>query len=388
MELDKAFEKIRPYNDEEVPAAINRILNNGTFIGFIKDFFHTKNLPTYISQLKMVKSINDFQRFVIFPLTTKLIHKTTKGLIVKGLKNLDPQKKYLFISNHRDIILDSTFINYTLLKEGFTTTEIAIGSNLLLKSWITDLVKLNKSFVVKRFSSIRETLESSKHLSRYIRHLLSQNINSVWLAQREGRTKDGNDSTQLSLIKMLNFSGGQEQIENFKQLNIVPVSISYEFEPCDNYKIRELFLSKSINGYKKEPKDDLSSMFTGIITDKGRILLKFGKPLNKFLINIQSTDKKMIIEQLAKMLDYYIIKNYKLWPNNYIAYDIMLSEQKYISKYSVTEKNVFLNHLKKQVDNIEGEKGELKKIFLSLYANPVINKTKLKDLKQYLHEIY
>lgn len=388
MALDKTFEKIRPYNDEEVPAAINRILNNGTFIGFIKDFFHTKNLPTYISQLKMVKSINDFQRFVIFPLTTKLIHKTTKGLIVKGLKNLDPHKKYLFISNHRDIILDSTFINYTLLKEGFTTTEIAIGSNLLLKSWITDLVKLNKSFVVKRFSSIRETLESSKHLSRYIRHLLSQNKNSVWLAQREGRTKDGNDSTQLSLLKMLNFSGEQENIENFKQLNIVPVSISYEFEPCDNYKIRELFLSKSINGYKKEPKDDLSSMFTGIITDKGRILLKFGKPLNKFLINIQSTDKKMIIEQLAKMLDYYIIKNYNLWPNNYIAYDIMLNEQKYISKYSVTEKNDFLNHLKKQVENIEGEKGELKKLFLSLYANPVINKKKLKDLKQYLHEIY
>lgn len=378
MISESEYDDIRPYCDSEVPEVIERLIKNDDFLKFALQLFPDLSREKIEGSLSQVKTVDDFQSMFIVPLANNIIKNTTKGISIEGLDKLDNNKSYLFISDHRDIILDSALLNILLYRNDFSTTEIAIGSNLLIKPWISDLVKLNKSFVVKRNSSVRDMLVNSNHLSSYIEHAIRTKNSSVWIAQREGRTKDGDDRTQQSLLKMLQMSGNKTFSEHFKALRIVPVAISYEYEPCDALKSRELFLKETDDGYKKTPKDDLLSMLKGLINEKGRVHFRVGKPISKMLDVIEEMDdSRDKFKALADLIDYKIHKNFKLWPDNYIAFDILNNSTEYRAKYTDEEKELFLKHMDKKLGTVEGDLERLKEIFFEIYANPVKNQIEL-----------
>ncbi len=378
MISESEYDDIRPYCDPEVPEVVERLIKNEDFIKFALQLFPNLSREKIEGSLSQVKTVDDFQSLFIVPLVNNIIKNTTKGISIEGLDKLDKNENYLFISDHRDIILDSALLNILLYKNDFTTTEIAIGSNLLIQPWISDLVKLNKSFVVKRNSSVREMLVNSKQLSSYIGHAISTKESSVWIAQREGRTKDGDDRTQPSLLKMLHMSGKKSFSEHFKALKIVPVAISYEYEPCDGLKSRELFAKETDEGYKKTPKDDLLSMLKGLINEKGRVNFRVGKPISKMLDVIEEMDdSRDKLKALADLIDYKIHKNFKLWPDNYIAFDILNKSDEYREKYTDEEKDLFLKHMDKKLGTVDGDCERLKEIFFEIYANPVKNQIEL-----------
>jgi len=375
---ESEYDDIRPYCDSEVPEVIERLIKNDDFLKFAQQLFPGLSRENIEQSLSQVKNVDDFQSKFIIRLAENIINNTTKGISIEGLDKLDPNESYLFISDHRDIILDSALLNILLYRNNFPTTEIAIGSNLLIQPWITDLVKLNKSFVVKRDSSVRDMLVNSNQLSTYIQYALNTKKSSVWIAQRQGRTKDGDDRTQQSLLKMLQMSDRKNFAEHFKNLRIVPVAISYEYEPCDGLKSRELFLKETELGYKKTPKDDLLSMLKGMINEKGRVHFRVGKPISKMLDVIEEMDdSRDKFKALAELIDYKIHKNFKLWPDNYIAYDILNESKEYYDKYSEEEKFFFLKHMDKKLGTVEGDRERLKEIFLDIYANPVKNQIEL-----------
>lgn len=375
---ESEYDDIRPYCDSEVPEVIERLIKNDDFLKFAEQLFPGLSRENIEQSLSQVKTVDDFQSKFIIRLAENIINNTTKGINIEGLDKLDPNESYLFISDHRDIVLDSALLNTLLYRNNFPTTEIAIGSNLLIKPWITDLVKLNKSFVVKRDSSVRDMLVNSNQLSTYIEYALNTKKSSVWIAQRQGRTKDGDDRTQQSLLKMLQMSDRKNFAEHFKNLRIVPVAISYEYEPCDGLKSRELFLKETEVGYKKSPKDDLLSMLKGMINEKGRVHFRVGKPISEMLDVIEKMDdSRDKFKALAELIDYKIHKNFKLWPDNYIAYDILNESKEYYDKYSEEEKFFFLKHMDKKLGTVEGDRERLKEIFLDIYANPVKNQIEL-----------
>ncbi len=376
------FDEIRPYRTkEEIKAAIERIVDDKTFYGFAEQMFAGKTLEIKYEEFKKVKNTDDFQENIARPLIKKLIAQTSEGFTVTGLENLEKGKPYLFISNHRDIIMDSALLCYALLENGFGTTEIAIGSNLLLRPWITDLVKLNKSFVVKRGKDIglREQLSNAKELSAYITETISERGESIWLAQREGRTKDGNDQTQLSVLKMLNLAGHKKNAcEHMKKLNIVPVAISYEYEPCDGLKTHELYMRTTPEGYSKTEKDDMVSMFIGLKQQKGRIHFAIGKPIDNKVIDCfeESLPDGEILEKMAALIDKHVITNYRLFPDNYIALDMLNGTTEYDKYYTEEEKELFLKHMEKKLQKVNGTTPLHRELFLKIYANPILNKQK------------
>ncbi|WP_372752034.1 1-acyl-sn-glycerol-3-phosphate acyltransferase [Labilibaculum sp.] len=379
MFTDSDFDAIRPYNDSEVVETIGRLIKEEAFIRFSQQLFPGFSKEMIVKALCQVKTIKEFQSNFIVRLAQHIIDHTTKGITINGLENLDPNESYLFISDHRDIILDSALLNVMLHNNGFETTEIAIGSNLLIQPWIADLVKLNKSFVVKRNVTVREMLTSSKLLSSYIQYAVNTKKSSVWIAQREGRTKDGDDRTQQSLLKMLQMSGHNTFAEHFKSLRIVPVAISYEYEPCDALKTIEVYKKETEEGYKKTPKDDLRSMIKGMVNEKGRVNFVIGKPISEMLDVIEKMDdSKDKFKALADLIDYRIHKNYKLWPDNYIAYDIVNNTSEFEHKYTAEEKDLFLKHMEKKITCDEGDQLRLNQIYLEIYANPVKNRLELK----------
>ncbi|MDQ2179718.1 1-acyl-sn-glycerol-3-phosphate acyltransferase [Marinifilum sp. D714] len=381
MITESDFDDIRPYNDSEVVEVINRLLQEEAFIKFAQQLFPGFTKEMIEKALSEVKTIKEFQGNFIIRLAQHIIDNTTKGITIDGLENLDPNESYLFISDHRDIILDSALLNVMMHHHGFETTEIAIGSNLLIQPWIADLVKLNKSFVVNRNVTVRQMLESSKQLSNYINFALNTKKSSIWIAQREGRTKDGDDRTQQSLLKMLQMSGGKEFCSHFKNLRIVPVAISYEYEPCDAMKTLEVHLKETESGYQKTAKDDLRSMIRGMINEKGRVHFHIGKPISHMLDTIEDMDEsKDKYKALADLIDYRIHKNYKLWPDNYIAYDIVNNSKEFLDKYTIEEKELFLKHMEKKIATIEDRAENMERlhqIFFEIYANPVKNRLEL-----------
>jgi len=292
------------------------------------------------------------------------------------LENLDKSKSYLFISNHRDIILDSAILNYLIVLEGMNTTEIAIGNNLLIEDWIEYAVKLNRAFVVRRNLPVREMLVASKKLSEYIRRNITKRNNSVWIAQREGRTKDGNDKTQVALLKMLNFSNINEFTQGFKELQIVPISISYEIEPCGISKVEELY-KRQTEGFEKTQEDDLKSMGHGLVNPKGRVHFAFGKPLTD---QIDLFAKELTIgeqiEKLADHIDEQIYRNFKLWPNNYIAEDLLNNSSNNSDHYTEDQYIKFCAMLDEAVTAISGDAATICSMFLQMYVNPLLNQRK------------
>ena len=369
------FEDIRPFRDNEVESVINNLCQEPRFLGVIAALFPSANIPDVVARLKASRSVKDFQSQFIIPYLNGLIHKCTDGVTASGIDNLDPQGGYLFLTNHRDIILDSAFLNVKLDEAGFTTTEIAIGSNLLIYDWIEDLVKLNKSFVVKRGMPVRQQMDASSTLSAYVRDRITNGHQNIWIAQREGRSKDGNDKTQGSVLKMLNLSGSSDLIANFKQLNIVPVAITYEYDPCDALKAFQFQQKRDDPAYKKSQNEDLTHMATGLNGRKGRVHFAFGTPINDSLDALAGLTKNEQITAIAEIVDSQIYANYHLTPGNYISLDMLNASDAHADHYSPAQRQDFLAYVDSKIDALgpTADRAFLRQQIFTAYAHPLIN---------------
>jgi len=373
MATDQNFNSIRPYRDNEMHQAFEELMKEESFIELLKYLFPNIPIDSFINKLLSLQTIKQFQIEIIYPYIKDIIAKSTQGLTIEGLDKLDPNKSYIFISNHRDIVLDSAFLSISLHDFGHDTCEIAIGDNLLIYPWITKLVRLNKSFMVKRNLPVRQMLDSSKLLSEYIRYNLTERNQSVWIAQREGRSKDGDDKTQTSLLKMLNLSGANDFESNFRELQIVPLSISYEYDPCDYLKAHEFLLKKQNPSYKKSQADDLKHMGAGIRGRKGRVYFKAGTVINGELKDFNSLNKNEQLEKLAELIDEQIHNNYKLWPGNFIAADTVSGDNKYNAMYTKEDVATFNEYIDEHISRLDTDKQFVRNVLMEMYANPVKN---------------
>lgn len=369
------FEEIRPYNDEEVRDVITRLVENQGFYDVIK-FVHPDWSKEQIrNEVAEVNSIADFQKKIAHPAMRILINNTVDSLTFSGLENIEENHSYLFISNHRDIILDSAILNIVLFENGYGTIQTAIGSNLLSSDIVTDLTKLNKNFVVKRNTGAREFYENSRLLSAYIAHTLNETKNSIWIAQREGRTKDGLDKTQPGLLKMLTLDAGDLPIrECFRKLRLTPVAISYEYDPCDVLKIPELKAVSRDEKYEKGPEEDFNSIITGLTGNKGRVHLSIGKTIDTELdqlVEYPNLNDKLRI--FGDLIDQQIYQNYHLWPTNYMALDLLEGRNCTKPEYEGRDPQAFAEKLKEKLANAGLTKEEDYQWLLTMYANPVRN---------------
>lgn len=369
------FEEIRPYYDSEVDGAISRLLNESGFRKTVKYFFPDVPFEMVENMLRNIHTIKDFQTQFIARLVNGIEKKYTSGVTFSGLENIPEGKGYLIVSNHRDIILDSAFLNTYLAQHNRETSEIAIGSNLLIFPWITDMVKLNRTFVVKRNLSVKELMVSSLVQSKYIRHTIIDKKTSIWIAQREGRTKNGDDKTQGSVLKMFNMAAQGDVISSLSDMNIVPMSISYEYDPVDIYKVIEQYNKKVDSTFKKNKVDDVSGMRNGITCEKGRVNIHLGKPINEDLLKMpKAANKNLQYDEIAKLIDKKIYQGYVLYPINYVTADILSGSNKFSDKYTAQEKEKAVNYIETQAKNFSGDIQMQKEMLMQIYANPVFNK--------------
>ncbi|MCQ2249688.1 MAG: 1-acyl-sn-glycerol-3-phosphate acyltransferase [Bacteroidales bacterium] len=375
MEInDTEFEDIRPYRDNEVPAAIERLLAEPGFRKTIKYFF--PNVPYEVTEqtLRGIKTVKEFQHKFIVTLVTGLEKKTTCGVTINGLENIEEGKGYILMSNHRDIILDSAFLNTHLALMGKETSEIAIGSNLLIFPWITDLVKLNRTFVVKRNLSVKELMVSSMIQSKYIRNTIINRNTSIWIAQREGRTKNGDDKTQGSVLKMFNMCESGDVVQNLIPLNIIPVTFSYEYDPVDTYKVAEAYNKMVDSSFKKSKSDDVAGMREGMAWKKGRVTINVGKPINDDLANMpKAPNKNAQYDEIAKLIDKKIYAGYTLYPINYVAADILSGQTRFANMYTDADKAAALGYFDEQCKRFQGDVDIQRQMLMKIYANPVYN---------------
>jgi len=375
--MSQDFEDIRPYNDDEVPAIIEALLKEERFIRAVKYVLPDICIEELAKQLQQFNSKDEFQSKISSPMVWKLVNHSSKGLVGDGFDKLEAMDSCTFISNHRDIILDSAILSILLLDKGLRGCEIAIGDNLLVFPWIENLVRLNKSFIVKRGVSVRQMMSSSQKLSAYIHHAITVKKEMVWIAQREGRAKDANDQTQESLIKMLSMGGDSDFLSNVIALNIVPLSLSYEYDPCDYLKAKEFQLKRDNPDFKKCQADDLMNMQTGIFGQKGRIHFQLGDPINPILENIpQGRSKSELLQEVVTAIDDEIHANYKIYPGNYVALDLLEGRKAFGAKYSAEDQKIFEDYIAGQIDKIELPNKDvdfLRGKLLEMYANPLKN---------------
>ena len=376
------FESISPYTDEEAVEALGKVAENPV-ISEVSQYFFPDESPDFLKKLlKSVKGIDDFQIMVMSKVVEWVLDQTAKIYKNDGDSNIYRNRgKFLALSNHRDIILDPAITQLVLYRNGIPMTEIAVGDNLISNKFIEYLIRSNRMIKVVRGISARELYLSSQMLSKYIRLNITEQKSSIWLAQRQGRTKDGLDITEQGLLKMLDMSGTSDFRKNFEELNIIPMSISYEIEPCDVLKARELLISRS-QKYVKAPGEDLNSILTGIKQQKGNIHLNIGKPLTSEEIAVASLcDKNDRYQLIRHAVDLRVIEGYRLWKTNYLAYDIVNKTTKYSDKYTVSDIDWFTDYMEHQLDTVEKEldRAALKDIFLHIYANPVVSKEMLRE---------
>lgn len=375
---EKDFEDIRPYYDDEINPALKRIISNPAFDKIMDFFFPEADKNKIRDLLIKTESTYSFQKNFVYHLVQSIISKSTEGVICIGMEKLKPGNPYLFLSNHRDIVLDSAILQALLVDAEHNTTEISFGDNLMINPFIIDLGKANRMFKVSRGGSSRQLFLNSQLLSAYIRHTIVDKRTSVWIAQRPGRTKNGNDRTETSLLKMLNMSGTGNMEDSFKELNIVPVTVSYEYEPCCALKIKELIITSLTGKYHKQPNEDLNSIITGITQQKGRIQFTIEPPLEHILDQLkEKTSLNEKINMLAGIIDDIMHRNFKLWPNNYIAWDILNQANRFSDYYTSEDKVKFLQYMESETGGIEGDRNEINDLFLGIYANPVSNYFKL-----------
>lgn len=370
------FSSISPYTDAEAAEALSKLADYPV-VGIASQHFFPDQSPDFLKNLlKEIKTIDDFQILVMQKLVRWVIDHTAKNFSYDGINNIDPDKKFLALSNHRDIMIDPAITQLVLYNNGIPLTEIAVGDNLITNKAVEWLIRSNRMIKVIRGVSARELYLSSQLLSKYIRMNITEQRRSIWLAQRQGRTKNGYDVTEQGLLKMLDMSGSSDFLQNFEELNIIPMSISYEFEPCDILKARELVISRK-RKYVKADGEDLNSIMVGIMQQKGNIHLNIGKPLTTDEIaEAAKCDKNDRYQLIRHAVDLRIIDGYKLWKNNYIAYDLLNHSFKYSDMYSPNDMEQFVDYMRTQLDTVEPEinREDLRRIFLEIYANPVVTK--------------
>lgn len=370
------FESISPYTDAEAAEALSKLAEYPLLARVSQQFFPEESPDFLKNLLKNIKTIDDFQKLVMHKFVRWVLEHTAHNFSYDGISNIDPDKKFLALSNHRDIILDPAITQLVLFNNGIPLTEIAVGDNLITNKTIEYLIRSNRMIKVVRGITARELYLSSQLLSKYIRLNVTEERSSIWLAQRQGRTKNGYDVTEQGLLKMLDMSGSKDFQKNFEELNIIPMSISYEIEPCDILKAREMVISRK-RKYVKAEGEDLNSIMVGIMQPKGNIHLNIGKPLtSEEIAAAASCDKNDRYQLIRHAVDIRVIEGYKLWKNNYIAYDIANQSYKYSHMYDTADYEKFVHYMRHQLDTVEPEinREDLKRVFLDIYANPVVAK--------------
>lgn len=373
MDFSKNFDDLRPYYDNEVVPAIQRIIQNPNLKPVLAYIYPRENIDDVIAKCKAIQTVEEFQLFFSGVAVNQIIETTSTGLTYSGIEQLDTKTPYLFIANHHDIVLDSAIMQVILVNNNHKTTQITFGSNLMKDPLIVDIGKLNKMFKIYRGGSKMEKYKHALLHSAYIRHVITERKESIWIAQREGRTKDGNDRTQSGLIKMLT-AGSKDICNTLSNLNIVPVTISYEVVPCDIEKAREVYLS-SIQKYIKQPNEDYNSIVNGIIKFKGAIHVNFGKPLNSF---ISELDNKLglneIAEKIVAEIDKDVHTHYTIRACNYIALDMLKNTNTYKNiKYTIEEWNDFDAYINKRINSIDIQVPAIREKLLEIYAVPLVN---------------
>ncbi len=375
------FENIRAYRDDEYQSIIKNLLEVEVLMETIHSYLPELTMDEIKEKLLSFSTIQQFQNEMVCWVIDRILTASSDGITFKGITELNPNISNLFISNHRDIVLDSALINYALNERKKNTSEIAIGSNLLSLPWVKDLVRLNKSFIVRRNVPKQEVIEASKNLSAYINYTLKEKKQDIWIAQREGRAKDGFDKTTPGLLKMFGMCSNGNLLEHLLSLYITPVAISYEYDPCDYLKIPELLKKHQGEEYIKAPNEDNQHMVLGIKGYKGNIHIHFGRPINDEIEHLAHiTNKNELLKQIAEIIDKRIYTNYHLFPTNYIAYDWLNESNTFENQYTKEEKTKFESYTVKRLENFKGN-DLAKEIFLKMYANPVMNKLKVQSLK-------
>lgn len=372
------FDDIRPLNNDEVKDAIEELVANEDFERAFRYIKSDLNWSQFVAAMRSCKTKEEFKSTLAYDAVMTVAKNTTFSLGISGRSRLPEGKPACtFISNHRDIVLDASFLNVMLYDVGYGMTQVAIGDNLLIRPWIKTLVRLNNSFIVKRGVSVRQMLEVSHTLSAYIHHTIKETKESVWIAQREGRAKDSDDRTQGSVLKMLNMGGTKDLLTNLMELNIVPVAISYEFDPCDYLKAKEFQMKRDDPNYVKSQRDDLLAMETGILNNKGRVHFTLGTPINGELAQLdKAMEKGELVAAIASIIDKEIYRHYRFYPCNYVAYDMMTGTKRFSDHYGAKDKKQFEEYLQGQLDKIVlpgKDEAFLRGKLLEMYTNPLKN---------------
>ena len=377
MNIPAEFNEIRPYTPEELPQIYEELIADPAFRTVVESVMPGVPFEGLAMKMRQCKTNLEFQKAFFYGLLWDLVKKTANGLTFDCSALSDLTRNYTFISNHRDIILDSAFLSILLIDNGMTTVEIAIGDNLLIYPWIHKLVRVNKSFIVKRGLNMRQKLEASALMSRYMHFAMKEKHENLWIAQRQGRAKDSNDRTQESVLKMLAMGGEGDIIDRLTEMNIVPLAISYEYDPCDYLKAQEFQLKRDIEGYKKTMADDLKNMQTGLFGYKGRVHFQTGACLNDLLSTVdRSLPKPELFARISTWIDQRIHSNYRLYPGNYVAHDLLTGKNDFESHYTLAEKERFEAYVEKQLEKIEIPNKDisfLREKLLLMYANPLTN---------------
>lgn len=372
---------IRPYTENEFLEGKLRLASNPTLIQAVLPYFPGLTRDQFVQTIQNLKTVEDFQVNIIARIIRFVLEHTSDGLTTSGFQNISKNKKYVFISNHRDIICDPALFTGCLYQEGHPPPQICLGDNLLTQPWVVDLVKMNKGITVKRNLAHRELFFASKNLSAYILKQISDQIDSIWIAQREGRAINGNDVTQPGVIKMLTMEGEGTFLEKLIRLSITPIAISYEYDPCDALKARRSYFLSEFGEYKKVLNEDLKSMLYGIEGKKGRIHIEIGNPIDLESEIVKNArffgPERHQLEYVVKALDKQIHRKYRLWPSNYVAFDLLnRNERNKDSFYSIEDRNRFLDRMNQQISSVSDGVTNLEKLkhyFLLAYANPVTN---------------
>lgn len=375
------FSEIAPFDDSQFAEKMALLVKEPGFEHAVKSVMPDVDYPQFVEKLRSISDKQTFQTRIMWPFLEMLATKTTAGITVDGMENLTEGEAYTYITNHRDIVLDASFLNLCFLRVGRRTSEVAIGDNLLIYEWITDLVKLNKSFVVKRNLRLTKALEAARQLSAYIHYAIADKKESVWIAQREGRAKDSNDVTQESLVKMMALHGEGTVARNIQAINLMPVSISYEYDPNDYLKAREFLLRKLDPEFKKSPHDDLLSMETGMLQFKGQVHFQIGECINPMLEPLlDDTDRVEVVKRICSIIDCSIHSGYKIYPINYVAHDLLHNEHKYADHYTTAQADEFRDYMESQLDKVDIpdlsvlDRGFMREMMLVMYSNPLRNK--------------
>ena len=377
MKTPSIYDDIRPFDPEELPAAFERLLSDAQFQQVLGYLYPGVPLEAVKTKMMACKTNLEFQLAFCYGFLKDLMAKASKGFDM-NVEAVDVTKRYTFVSNHRDIVLDSALLDVLLYDAGFNTTcEIAIGDNLLSLPWVKDLVRLNKSFIVQRSLSPREFLMASKKMAEYMHYVVGEKNDNIWIAQREGRAKDSNDRTQPSILKMMAMGGEGSPVDRLRQLHIVPLAISYEYDPCDFMKAAEFQLRRDVPGWKKTALDDVNSMRTGIMGYKGEVHYHCAPCIDGFLDNLSpDIPKTKVFDVIAEHIDKEIFRNYRLYPSNYIALDMLEGNEAHAGRYTADDKAAFEKYLQGQIAKIDipnKDEAFLRERMLTMYANPARN---------------